>query len=300
MEKMAEKTIVKALHDPGFFKRLEPVEMMHVLITDIIDRGDVRKDIFEYWITQEERWPEISPEDRMDEVLRVLESETPSAALQGFQKVGFMAFCMPKCFPIKKLMDKKTFYLVIDHMDRLEIRKDDLAFKLALLMFSFDPAGTEATLRDANFEPDAINWICNLSYHYIEFLKLNNPKKLKKFVAKFGRDFYYDMNDYAWQVYTITKMNELKPLKSITYVDSMIKQGIPVDTEDLILQHDDLIEAGAESEDEVFALQHILLDDALKNPATNDRDWQMKRIKNLTQKEIDKKIKSLKKAYQRI
>ena len=300
MEKMAEKTIVKALHDPGFFKRLKPVEMMHVLISDIIARGDVRKDCFEYWITQEEHWPEITPEERMDEVLRVLESDTPSTALQGFQKVGFMGFCMPKCFPIKKLMDKKTFYLIIDHMDRLEIRHDDLAFKLALLMFSFDPARTEETLMDADFDPDAVNWICNLTYHYIEFLKLNNPKKLKKFVAKFGRDFYYDMNDYAWQVYTITGMNELKPLKSIDHVESMIKHGIPVDTDDLAMTHDDLIEAGAESEDEVFALQHILMDDAIRNPATNDKEWQLARVKKLTQKEIDKKIKALKKSYQRI
>ena len=48
MEKMAEKTINKALHDTGFFKTLKPIEMMHVLISDIIARGDVKKDIFEY------------------------------------------------------------------------------------------------------------------------------------------------------------------------------------------------------------------------------------------------------------
>ena len=153
---------------------------------------------------------------------------------------------------------------------------------------------------DADFDPDAVNWICNLTYHYIEFLKLNNPKKLKNFVAKFGRDFYYDMNDYAWQVYAITKMNELKPLKSITYVNGMIRQGIPVDTDDLAMTREDLIEAGAESEDEVFALQHILLEAALKNPAANEKEWQLAKVKNLTQKEIDKKIKALKKSYQRI
>lgn len=300
MEKMAEKTINKALHDTGFFKTLKPIEMMHVLISDIIARGDVKKDIFEYWITQEEHWPEISAEDRMDEVIRVLDSDNPTRALQGFQKVGFMAFCMPKCFPIRKLMDKKTFYLIIDHFDRLPIRKDDPAFKLAILMFSFDPARTEETLVDANFDPETINWICNLPYNYIEFIKLNNPKKLKHFVGKYGKDFYYDMNDYAWSVHAITKMNELKPLKSEEFVTRMIKMGVPLDTDDLAMTREDLIEAGAESEAEVFALQHILLDEAHRKPETNDKEWQLARVKKLSQREIDRKIRALEKEYTRI
>ncbi len=122
MEKLSEKKISRALQDTEFFKTLEPAEMMYVLVSDIILRGDVKKSNFEYWLTQEERWPEISAEDRMDQVLRVLEDESPSAALQAFQKVGFMRFCMPRCFPIRKLMDKKTFYSIIDNFNQLEYR----------------------------------------------------------------------------------------------------------------------------------------------------------------------------------
>ncbi|MCI7327316.1 MAG: hypothetical protein SOR91_02440 [Hornefia butyriciproducens] len=299
MEKLSEKKISRALQDTEFFKTLEPAEMMYVLVSDIILRGDVKKSSFEYWLTQEERWPEISAEDRMDQVLRVLEDESPSAALQAFQKVGFMRFCMPRCFPIRKLMDKKTFYSIIDNFNQLEYRRDDLPFKLAVLMFSFDPLATEETLYDANFDQDAINWICNLIYFYMEFIRLNTPKKLKAFVGKFGKDFYFDMNDYAWAILKITKMRELKPLKSKDHVLSWMNQGVPLDAEDLELTREDILEAGAESEDEVTAIQQLLIEHCQKKPLDNIRELELSLVKNLTQKEIDRTIRRVRKAKER-
>jgi hypothetical protein len=137
MIKMTEKSIHKALVDSEYFTTLTPGEMMHVLITDIMTRGDVKKKDFEHWMTQQEHWAEISEEDRMDEILRILEDKAPTAALQSMQRTGFMAFCLPKCFPIRKLMDKKTYYNIIDNFDSLKIRLDDPGFRLAMLMFSF-------------------------------------------------------------------------------------------------------------------------------------------------------------------
>ncbi len=40
MEKLSEKKISRALQDTEFFKTLEPAEMMYVLVSDIILRGD--------------------------------------------------------------------------------------------------------------------------------------------------------------------------------------------------------------------------------------------------------------------
>lgn len=297
---MSEKLLNKALRDSKVFSELSPREMMHVLITDIITRGDVKKVDFDTWIAQKDSWSEISQEERMDEVLRVLEQESPSSALQAFQRSGFAQFCLASCFPIKKLMDKKTYYKTIDNFDLLPYRKDDVAFKLALYMFSFDPEMIEATLKMSNFEDEAVEWICNMVYHYIEFLKLNNQKKLQNFVRRFGREFYYDMNDYAWAVHAITKMNELKPLKSKQYVDSMIKNGYVVDAQDLAVTEEELIEAGAESAWEVDALQQLLLDKFAKDPLSNKKEAELAYVKSLTQKDIDKKIRTREKELQRV
>lgn len=299
MEKLSEKTISKALNDTEFFKTLEPAEMMYVLVTDIILRGDVKKASFEYWLTLEDRWPEISAEDRMDQVLRVLEIENPAATLQAFQKVGFMRFCMPKCFPIRKLMDKKTFYSVIDNFNLLDIRQDDLAFKLALLMFSFDPLATEETLLEAEYDRDTVNWICNLIYFYMEFIRLNNPRKLLEFIHRFGKDFYFDMNDYAQAALTVTKMRELKPQESKPYVLRCINQGVPLDGDDLELTRQDIIDAGAESDAEVFAIQYLLLQHCSKKPLDNVKELELRMVKKLTQRDIDKTIRKLQRSLQR-
>ena len=299
MEKLSEKAIAKAMHDTGLFRQLKPAQMMHVLIQEIITSGEMKEQHFEHWLTMEVRWPEITPEEKMDEVLCVLQEINPTRSLQEMQKMGFMKFCMREVFPGKRLMDKKNYYDIIHHFDRLDVRRDDLAFKLAILLFPFDPARTEVLLRNANFDPDAIDWICNLVYNYIEFIKLNSPKKLRRFVAKWGKDFYFDMNDYAWAAYHITDMKELKPLDSRTHVVSWINQGVPLDAEDLDMTREDIIAAGAESEEEVFAIQHILLDDLIKHPNNNIKVLQEKLVKDLTQREIDRKISKLYKEYER-
>lgn len=299
MIEMTEKALSKALKDSDYFQTLAPGEMMHVLITDVISRGDVKKKDFEHWMTQEEHWPQISAPDRMDEVLRVLEEPAPSAALQALQRTGFMAFCLPKCFPIRKLMDKKTFYNIIDNFDALNIRRDDVGFRLAMLMFSFDPYATEVTLRDANFTEEAVDWICNLIYFYMEFIRLRNQKSLEEFVGRFGKDFYFDMNDYAQYAWKLGKMRELKPLESYSFVDSMIKHGYVLDAEDLEVTAQDLWDAGAESEEEVEALQSILVKHCHKYKDENKKKMLLALVHDLTQKQIDKEIKHLKKVKTR-
>ena len=144
MEKMTEKNMRKALADSNYFATLPPVNMLHVLTEDIIQNGDVKKKNFDIWLEAREKWPEITQEEKMDEVINILKLARPTKALKAFQKMGFMAFCMPRCFPIKKLMDKKSYYAIIDNFDNC--KNPDLSFRLNILMFPFDPKATRMTM----------------------------------------------------------------------------------------------------------------------------------------------------------
>ncbi len=293
MIKITEKEIRSALQDNEVFQKLEPAQMMYVLITDIIDNGDMKKSNFEYWITQEDRWPEIPMEDRLDQVLRILDSKEIVRSLQSMQKSGFMHFCMPKCFPIKKLMDKKTFYSIIDHFDRLDRRTDDMPFKLALLMFSFDPQYTWETLKDAGVAREDRDWICYLINDYMEFLRLKNTKGLKRFVARRGTEFYFDMDDYAQSVLTITGIRDLKPLESRSFINRWIRNGVPLEMSDLDYTVEDALEAGAESDDEVHALRSLLLEHVLDRPEDNEKEILKSLVPKYSQKKIDRRIRQL-------
>ena len=107
------------------------------------------------------------------------------------------------------------------------------------------------------------------------------------------------MNDYAWAILKITKMRELKPLKSKDHVLSWMNQGVPLDAEDLELTREDILEAGAESEDEVTAIQQLLIEHCQKKPLDNIRELELSLVKNLTQKEIDRTIRRVRKAKER-
>ena len=291
MEKMSDKNIKKAMIDTGYFATLPPANKMDVLIEDIIINGDAKKKNFERWFEDKEQWDEISMEDRMDEVLKILQLAKPGKALQVFQKTGFMAFCMPKCFPIKKLMDKKSFYAVIDHFDNCG--SDDLVFRFNVLMFAFDPRATRETMEDANFDPDTIKWVMQTIDNYMDYLQVKHLNQLKHFLKGWGKDFYYYMDDYAQAIFDITRFNEYRRPDSRRAVTQMIKRGDPFEPGDLDITRQELIDAGAESEEEVDALIDLLLEHCLKKPTDNINPILMKLVKKYPQSKIDKQVKKL-------
>jgi hypothetical protein len=293
MEKMTEKNIRKALADSKYFATLPPANMMHVLVEDIIQNGDVKKKNFEIWLDARETWTQISQEEKMDEVIEILKLAKPTKALQAFQKMGFMAFCMPKCFPIKKLMDKKSFYAIIDHFDNC--KNTDLSFRLNVLMFPFDPKGTRATMVESNLDPETVDWMMQTIENYMDYLQVKQLTALKKFLKDFGKEFYYYMDDYAQAIFDITRFDEFRRPDSRTAVNAMIKRGDPFEPEDLDITRQDLIDAGAESDAEVEALTDMLLDYCLKKPDNNIKPLLLAEIKKYSQSKIDKRVKALKK-----
>ncbi len=295
MNKLTEKEIVKALKDHEFFRTLEPAQMLYVLVEELINKDGAREEDLEYWIEQEEQWEQVSLEDRIDQVVRVLSLDSPSETLKSMQNVGFMAFCLPYCFPLKGVWDKNTYYKIIDNFDKLSIRTDDDAFKLALLVYPMDPSKVLRNLVEANIDEESAAWIYDLMDNYMEFLRLNNEKKLRSFVARLGLDFYYDMNDYAQSVHKITGIHDLKPLESIKFIESAIKRGHILDYNDLAVTKDDLIRAGAESDEEVEALFSLILQHVAKDPSFNTKEYELDYIKKFTQNQIDKEIARLQK-----
>jgi hypothetical protein len=293
MEKMTEKNIRKALADSKYFATLPPANMLHILVEDMIQNGDVKKKNFDIWLEARDRWPEITQEERMDEVIAVLELAKPTKALQAFQKMGFMAFCMPKCFPIKKLMDKKSYYAIIDHFDNC--KNTDLAFRLNILMFPFDPKHTRMTLMESNLDPDTVEWMMQTIENYMDYLQVKQLTALKKFLKDFGKEFYYYMDDYAQAIFDITRFDEFRRPNSRAAVNTMIKRGDPFEPEDLDITRQELIDAGAENEDEVDALIDMLLDYCLKKPDNNIKPLLLAEIKKYSQSKIDKRVKALKK-----
>ncbi len=293
MEKMTEKNMRKALADSNYFATLPPVNMLHVLTEDIIQNGDVKKKNFDIWLEAREKWPEITQEEKMDEVINILKLARPTKALKAFQKMGFMAFCMPRCFPIKKLMDKKSYYAIIDNFDNC--KNPDLSFRLNILMFPFDPKATRMTMVESNLDPETVEWMMQTIENYLDFLQVKQLSALKKFLKDFGKEFYYYIDDYAQAIFDITRFNEFRRPDSRSAVNTMIKRGEPFEPGDLDITRQELIDAGAESEAEVDALIDMLLDYCLKKPDNNIKPLLLAEAKKYPQSKIDKRVKLLNK-----
>ena len=102
------KEIVRALKDHEFFKSLQPDQMMYILIEELINQDQAREEDLEFWMEQKSRWDEVSLEDRLDQIIRVISMEQAQGNPAGqMQNVGFCGFLSPLLFPLKGSMGQK-------------------------------------------------------------------------------------------------------------------------------------------------------------------------------------------------
>ena len=85
------------------------------------------------------------------------------------------------------------------------------------------------------------------------------------------------------------KSTDAAPLYDVSSEEESPEQNI----------REDILEAGAESEDEVTAIQQLLIEHCQKKPLDNIRELELSLVKNLTQKEIDRTIRRVRKAKER-
>lgn len=293
MDKMSEKDIAKAMNDSGFFKTLPPANMLDVLVKDIMANGDVKKKNFETWLECKDKWDEITQEERMDEIISVLEQERPSKTLRGMQKIGFMRFCLPECFPIKKVMDKRAYYAIIDNFDNCF--DDDPVLRLNLLMFPFDPRDTRKTFEDSNLDPDTIEWMMDAIENSLDFMQVGHMKQLKRLICDYSLDFYYYLNHYADVIFKVTHLNDYRRQPTIDVVRGLIKRGDPLEIADLDITKEDLKEDGFETEEEQQACLELLMEHCLVKPKDNIKVILLREADSYSDAKLKKQMKVPKK-----
>ena len=266
---MKEKDVQKALNDSGFFAELSPAEKLHVLVEDIKLNGNVKKKNYMIWLDTTDA-PQITQEERLDEVISVLEMPAPAATLQELQRLGFLKFCMGSAYYSMKVLDKKTYYKIIDNFDKCD--DPDPVMRMTLFMFPFDPEHSRETLLEGQLEPETVDWMIRASSKYLDFKALKNEVSLKRFIATYGLEFYYFMDDFATILLKVTGMkNEYGRLSSRQYVDRWVRHHHPLSVEDLNVTVEDLKEIGFEEEDTGIVLQN-LLEHCFKSPEDNSRE----------------------------
>ena len=280
MEKMTEKNIRRATADSEFFRTLPPANMLHVMIRSIIDTGQVDEKLLTVWYENEDRWGEVTEEERMDQILMVLDQWNPSDVLRYMQKKGFVGFCLPRLMPIRKVMDKKTYYAIIDNFNELKDR--NLGFRLNVFLFPFDPAHIRETLEACNMTDDAVNMISWALDHYIDFIHIRNEKKLKQFIRSSSVADYYYMDDLAQAVWEVTHMNEYRRGDSRKAVDALLRAGVPFEADDLEVTDEELQdEAGIGREEEIRAVRELLVDECLFHKLRNSRGNLLEKARSL-------------------
>lgn len=262
------------MQDSDYFATLEPAKMLHVMIRDAIANGNCKKKNYEIF-NSEKRNEQITEEEKIDEIIEVIMMAEPQEPLRILQRLGFIKFMIPRCFYSMKLMDKRTYYAIIDNFNKCDER--DPAFRLNLFFFPFDPQISRETLMAANLNPDTVDWMMNIIDNYEEFKMLRSEVKLKRFITKWGLEFYYYMDEYADMILKVTGLKkEYGRYTSRSYVDRWVSKGHPLFLEDLAVTDEELLEEGNIAPGDLGEVKRFLLEHCYKRPQDNNRGMLLK------------------------
>lgn len=262
---ITENQITEALKDTEIFKALTPAQKLHVLFQDVIRNGSVKKKNYNDWLLTPDKSSKISQEEKLDEILDVLQMEEPARTLVILDRMNFIQFCLPKCFPL--IRGKKVYDAILQNFD--ECREQDLSFRTNVFFFPFDTKDSRETMLEANFDPDTVDWMIQTIEKHPPFLQIKSVERLKLFLHEFGTEFYYYMNTYAQVIFEMTKMREFVRLDSVQVVDLIIRRGDPLQVEDLKISSEELQEGGIKEKD-ISNTMELLLQHCFKKPEDNN------------------------------
>lgn len=268
---MTENELLKAMDDSEYFHTLTPAQKLHTLIQDVMRNGSVKKKNYNDWLKTPDKSESISQEEKLDEILDVLQMEQPGRTLVLLDRMNFMQFCLPKCFPL--IRGKRTYSAILRNFDACT--QTDLSYRVNVFFFPFDTIYSKQTMLEANFDPETVDWMIRAIEKHPEFIQIKSVERLKEFLNRNGIEFYYYINEFATSIFEITMMREFSRLDTKQVVDIIINRGDPLFLRDLKISKEDLLEAGIKEAD-IENTMNLLMEHCLKKPADNTREQLLK------------------------
>ena len=266
---LSEKEIIKALNDTQFFSSLPPYHKLQVMIIDIIKNQSIKKSNFQCWQDCNDENQGIKDEERIDEILKILQLKNPSKTLSILYSTGLLEFCLHYCFPIKKKLSLRDFNTIIKRMD---LCKGEIAVKLGILLFPFDVDNVAKILENANFAEDVIHIITKSLKHIEDFTLIKQGQQLKQFVYKHGIEVYNYIVSFSEELVVALDLPEYKHKSKQFIMEEIRRRREPIFIEDLVIDENDLLQQGIMNPEEAKEMLHLLVEHTHIKPFDNKRE----------------------------
>lgn len=207
----------------------------------------------------------ISIERIRNEFIKMLLSPKASIAMNHLINTETLKVILPDLY--EALLDKKT-------LSNIDILPNKLCIRLCYTMIPLaDFKLCERLLRYLRFDNNTINLTMRFYDAALKDFNFQNRISIKKLIYRISKDHIFDFLDLLKILY-IDDFKLAKLVENVQFqVEDIIVNKEPLSIRDLVINGNDLKEFGIQDGKTIGKTLNFLLDEVLKNPELNTKDY---------------------------
>ena len=251
---------------------------------------DLNREIFDVIQANVERAAVIDKEDILYEFTTAMVGDHAGKFLKMVSGLGLLdAIVGPENFSVNP-REKKDFAKLCERID--ETKKIPIR-RLGLLYLVFDK-NYDKVLNFLPQEEDTLEYLREAKRLCPKLYFCKNEEMLKNFIAEFGWDKYHFYDRLLKAQNIVYELNNKQQFARDEIIKLIIREKQPIFVEDLVIDADDIIEAGiTDDRDRAEYLLKLLLTPIHKNRWNNDRDKLLKFARGFNRSRIRRTFRNV-------
>lgn len=278
----------RAMADPVVFQALSSRDMLTVMVHDIERNGYIQKENYNTWMKRNDR-DHVTQEERFDQILYLLQSTAPGKSMKAFADTGLLEFCLPKCFPVKRVVKRRDLQDMTENFRRAG---KTLTIRLAVFFYPFDIYAVEDTMKESRIDEEMIQWIVGALKDIGDYLLIRENAYLKRFIYENGWEYFHFVNEFAKTMKDVYDFPEYKALSKDSILSDIRLRNEPIFPKDLVVDEEDLINSSI-PESDCVEIMEALTEHCHSNPRDNDYQKLIKLAKKYHKRKFSRMMRRI-------
>ncbi len=267
---LGDKSTEDAIKNHDKFKVLSPNEQLEVIVSDLIENEKINYGNLEFFLKQEE----INGNDyinneyfKLIQLIRWLDEANGKDKVETIINTKMIELCLPKIITIKNKITTKNLELYAKNLNKV---KGDGLDKLILLLTIFPKNPSIEIVNKLDLGENGAKYILALDIME-DFTIINDKVELKRFIYKYGLDFYDYMFKLSANYIKAYEFPEYRYLSKKYLIEDIYTNEEPIFLEDLAIDENDLVENGITDSDGAKEMLLLLIEHIHNKPFKNKR-----------------------------
>ncbi len=284
--------LIRTVGEPGKRFQEDPSRMLRAIRLASELGFDLHKSVYEAILAKSPLMEHVSRDKIKEEFERIISSDHAGKGLRMLAGTDLMPFIIGK--DIALAMKRREMDDFSRYCDNIGMTKNNALRRLGLFYLIFEGKRCVEAASNLPYSKEEMQHFEDqvLYMHKIYFMR--TKIELKSFISKVGMDRYLYLHNLAKAQRIVYDQHEDKIMSRELQMKEIMNYREPIFLEDLVINGDDLIEAGIARGEKVGELLEMVLDAVHRDPRKNERTELLKLAKTYEKNWIKRSTRNIK------